>query len=87
MLMTFPEYRQAIDQELRARYALSWDDACGDDALLEHEHARGEAPSAFIEWFARKYDLTPLTKARTNVGVARAASGYEQRLKRLGRQG
>lgn len=68
--MTFPEYRQAVDQELLSRYALSWDDACGDDALLEEVHARGESPQSFVEWFARKYDLTPLAEALGRVAFA-----------------
>lgn len=61
--MTFTEYRHAVDQELLARYALSWADACGDDPLLKTALARGESPRVFVEWFARKYDLTPLALA------------------------
>lgn len=57
--MTLDTYRDEVSRLLHHTYALTWQDASGEDELLARALNAGESPRDFVRWFAEKYDLTP----------------------------
>lgn len=51
-----------VDALCREHFVCGWDDLCGDPEPLERGFEAGESPMAFVEWLARKYDLTWVKK-------------------------
>jgi hypothetical protein len=55
--MNFDEWCLTVDALCRAHLACGWRDLAGDREPLERGYEAGESPSAFVRWFAEKYDL------------------------------
>jgi hypothetical protein len=62
--MKLETFEQQVSAEMERLYGLSWAMACGDREPLERALEDGEEPGEFVERFAEKYDLIPLSKAR-----------------------
>ncbi len=56
--MSFEEWAQAVDVLCWRHFACNWDDLAGDLEPLQCSYEDGETPREFIEWLARKFDLT-----------------------------
>lgn len=56
----FESFARSVDEELLKGYGISWKDASGDSDLLVQAFQGGETPEEFVQWFAQKYDLTPV---------------------------
>jgi hypothetical protein len=55
--MSFEEWFREVDRLCLRHLCCSWHDLCGDEPPLRQSHEAGDAPMAFVEWWARKYDL------------------------------
>ncbi|MGH7584121.1 MAG: hypothetical protein ACREL5_12930 [Gemmatimonadales bacterium] len=53
-------YRAKVSSEMKRRYGLTWDDACGVDERLIPALNAGETPAEFVAWWGEKYDLIEL---------------------------
>ena len=53
----FLEWKKTTNSVMGASYGIDTNDAGLDDERLRSHWATGEAPEAFVEWFAQKYDL------------------------------
>ena len=54
----FIEWKSAADAVMSAIYGIDTNDAGLDDDGFQRSHwIADETPNAFVEWFARKYDL------------------------------
>jgi len=56
--MAYPEWRDAVDKRLLEIYCITIADAGFDEKYLTDLWQSNEHPSAFVEWFGNKYDLT-----------------------------
>lgn len=59
----FEPWCREVDALCREHLACGWGDLCGDSEPLERGFEAGETPMAFVEWLARKYDLTWVEKS------------------------
>jgi hypothetical protein len=58
MAMTsFDEWALTVDALCREHLACGWHDLCGDLSPLRIAFAADESPTAFVRWWANKYDL------------------------------
>lgn len=55
--MPFEEWFKEVDRLCLRHLCCSWRDLCGDEPPLRQSHEEGDTPMAFVEWWARKYDL------------------------------
>ena len=60
----FEEYREVASRYMKSYYYITWDDACGDEEPIRRTIERNESPTAFVDWWATKYDLTSLADDR-----------------------
>ncbi len=56
----FAEWHRRADLDLKDRYGINFIDAGLDDQELRTHAAHFPKPAEFMEWFATKYDLTPV---------------------------
>lgn len=53
----FIKWKRTADTVMLRIYGIDTDDAGIEDERLRSHWITGEAPEAFVEWFAQKYDL------------------------------
>lgn len=53
----FSQYRTIASRYMKKFYYIDWDDAAGDEEPLRRAIEDGWAPTEFIDWWAKKYDL------------------------------
>jgi hypothetical protein len=53
----FIKWKSATDSVMAAIYGIDTNEAGLDDERLRSHWIANETPDAFVEWFARKYDL------------------------------
>ncbi|MGE5564821.1 MAG: hypothetical protein ACM3YN_01505 [Parcubacteria group bacterium] len=58
----FTVWKQEADTELRLRWAIGLNDAGISDEELRKHFQDGVHALDFVEWFARKYDLTDFSE-------------------------
>lgn len=61
MTTELEQYRAVVSRLMQAKYGVTWADACGDLEPLEQALADRELPEDFVERYATKYDLDPIT--------------------------
>ena len=59
--IAFHTWRAVVNQRLKKIYAITIDDAGIDDDRLKSHWQSKQAPYEFVEWFANKYDLDPIS--------------------------
>ena len=59
--INFSKWRAVVNQRLKKVYVLTIDDAGIDDDRLKSHWRSKQAPYEFVEWFANKYDLDPIS--------------------------
>jgi hypothetical protein len=57
----YRDWRDAVDKRLHQIYCITIEDAGFDEKYLIGHWQSNEAPFDFVEWFANKYDLDPVT--------------------------
>ena len=57
------QWTAAVDQLMRRDWCIGIEDAGIDEQQLADHWRDGETPSAFVEWFAEKYDLIPFERS------------------------
>lgn len=62
---TFSSWRDQAQARLLAQYCIDLNDAGLDDDRLRQEFALSTDPSEFVEFIARKFDLTSRHDVRT----------------------
>lgn len=60
--MTLPEFETAVSAEMKKRYGITWEDACGDVEPLIAALAEGRHPAEFVHCFGERYDLQEIAK-------------------------
>jgi hypothetical protein len=60
----FNDWKRTAERLFKRDYSISLADAGIEDAQLRLHLTAGEAPEDFVNWFAEKYDLTPLRNWR-----------------------
>lgn len=60
--MTVQEYEAAVDAGLGTEYGITWRDVSGHWPEIAGAMNANVAPADFVEWFATKYNLTPLSE-------------------------
>ena len=58
--MQLKKFKSSVSMLMKKEYGLDWDDACGELEPLENAIDGGETPRQFVDWWATKYDMTPL---------------------------
>ena len=58
---TFASWREAVNHRLQNTYMITIEDAGIEDADLTSHWETKESPYDYVEWFALKYDLEPIT--------------------------
>jgi hypothetical protein len=58
----FVEWKGEVDSLMLKNYAINTIDAGIDDDRLRSHWSSHDTPSQFVEWYAEKYDLTPLSE-------------------------
>lgn len=57
----FQDWRDAVDRRLHQIYCITIEDAGLDEVYLMDHWRSNQAPSDFVEWYANKYDLDPIS--------------------------
>jgi hypothetical protein len=60
--LTLPEYEVAVSIEMKRRYGITWEDACGDTQPLTAAFRNGESPEEFVAWWGDRYELEEITR-------------------------
>jgi hypothetical protein len=58
---TFASWREAVNKRLHNVYMITIEDAGIEEADLTSHWKTKESPYDYVEWFALKYDLDPIT--------------------------
>lgn len=58
---SYRDWRAAVDRRLLQIYCITIEDAGFDEKYLSDHWLANEAPFDFVEWFANKYDLDPIS--------------------------
>jgi hypothetical protein len=54
---SYPDWRDAVDEQLHQIYCITIEDAGFDEEYLTNHWQSNEAPIDFVEWFGSKYNL------------------------------
>lgn len=57
----FENWKRDIDAVMSDGYGINTAEAGIDDDRLRQHWTQKQSPEAFVEWFAAKYDLTPIS--------------------------
>lgn len=60
--LSFESWREAAEAHLMSQYCINLNDAGLDDKKLEQEFILSSDPTEFIDYIARKFDLTSLSE-------------------------
>lgn len=60
--LTLPEYEEAVTIEMKKRYGITWEDACGDAEPLTAALRYGESPEEFVARWGDRYDLEEINR-------------------------
>jgi hypothetical protein len=61
-LKRFSTWKREVDRRMHAEHAITIVDAGIDDSDLRKHWETRESATEFVEWFGRKYDLTPVAE-------------------------
>lgn len=61
MEMSFAQWAEAFDKELKRRTGITWQDASGDMDVLKRYYEDGHPPEKDVLWYIEKYELTDRT--------------------------
>lgn len=59
--VSYSDWHSAVDEHLSTIYCITIEDAGFDEEYLIRHWESGEAALEFVEWYASKYDLDPVT--------------------------
>jgi hypothetical protein len=61
--MTPQEYEAAATTEMKRRYGITWEDACGDAEPLTAALRNGDSPAEFVARWGARYELAEISRA------------------------